>query len=408
MKRAGVVSEIKDELQEEDLKKRPFVLNWLFGIIDRLRGLWKKDDNEAVLRAFYNKYFELKAERDELLVKLKKLRNAKPDERISPDSDAAADTDTPSVDDANSQNDSSAEIDKLNLEIHTLQEQLATKDEQIEQLSHALSEMQATIHSTEHLGDDVLLLKNRVFDDAARLIESLNTAVSEITDIQAGTVLSAYLTFSHIEGVFAECIQLSDQLNPKILGQISSYRSAVLHYSALLSEQAKCVGIPTIGLHEKIVTIRGQFIALKELQDQLISEQVGESVGEEEDEAESAVDIPSDWIYKVSTGSEYLCNFFSVLGLSEDSSVDDVKAAFRAAALKYHSDRKADELYEKYNRLMRLVIEADKVLKDPVSRASYIHLLEQNRGSAIDIEGILRDLDLNVADFDDHKKRATG
>jgi len=63
-------------------------------------------------------------------------------------------------------------------------------------------------------------------------------------------------------------------------------------------------------------------------------------------------------------------DYYEVLGISRDSSPDDVKRAFKKLALKYHPDRNPDNRKESEERFKE-VAEAYEVLSDPEKRRRY-------------------------------------
>lgn len=60
-----------------------------------------------------------------------------------------------------------------------------------------------------------------------------------------------------------------------------------------------------------------------------------------------------------------MTDYYEILGVPKDASPDDIKKAFRKAAMKYHPDKGGDK--EKFQKIQ----EAYDVLKDPETRAGY-------------------------------------
>ena len=67
-------------------------------------------------------------------------------------------------------------------------------------------------------------------------------------------------------------------------------------------------------------------------------------------------------------------DYSTLLGVKRDAGVDDVKAAFRAFARRYHPDRQAGQPQEKIDRATRIYrrgSEAYQTLTDPSARKAY-------------------------------------
>lgn len=60
-------------------------------------------------------------------------------------------------------------------------------------------------------------------------------------------------------------------------------------------------------------------------------------------------------------------NFYDVLGVSKDASLDEIKASHHRLAIQYHPDRAGQESTAK----MQEIIDAYKTLSDPRLRADY-------------------------------------
>ncbi len=73
-------------------------------------------------------------------------------------------------------------------------------------------------------------------------------------------------------------------------------------------------------------------------------------------------------------------DYYTLLGVSEEASIAQIKVRFREFARKYHPDRFAGaspEKMEQANRIYRRGSEAFQVLTDPRTRAAYDSALEQ-------------------------------
>ncbi|KAI8855067.1 DnaJ domain-containing protein, partial [Chytridium lagenaria] len=62
---------------------------------------------------------------------------------------------------------------------------------------------------------------------------------------------------------------------------------------------------------------------------------------------------------------------YAILGISRDASQDDVKRAYRKAALNCHPDKVPPELKETAEAEFKIVSEAYEILRDPQTRNNY-------------------------------------
>ncbi|MGK7393802.1 MAG: DnaJ domain-containing protein [Candidatus Cyclobacteriaceae bacterium M3_2C_046] len=69
-----------------------------------------------------------------------------------------------------------------------------------------------------------------------------------------------------------------------------------------------------------------------------------------------------------------MVNYYEILGIGPESSLEDIKLAFRKLALKYHPDKNPDSVFaeEKFKEINT----AYQVLSDPVKKAQYDMILE--------------------------------
>lgn len=73
-------------------------------------------------------------------------------------------------------------------------------------------------------------------------------------------------------------------------------------------------------------------------------------------------------------------DYYTLLEVADEASVDQIKRAFRKFARRFHPDRVDDEaLRERATRIFRRGSEAYQVLTDPDQRAQYDRLLAQGR-----------------------------
>lgn len=63
-------------------------------------------------------------------------------------------------------------------------------------------------------------------------------------------------------------------------------------------------------------------------------------------------------------------NYYSILGVSPDASLNDIKKSFRKLALKWHPDKNVDN-QEKANKIFKEITEAYEVLSDDNKRKMY-------------------------------------
>ncbi|MEO7529933.1 MAG: J domain-containing protein [Sediminibacterium sp.] len=78
-------------------------------------------------------------------------------------------------------------------------------------------------------------------------------------------------------------------------------------------------------------------------------------------------------------GIDYLVDYYAVLGIERDSTLEQVKQAYRTKQKQYHPDLfqgLAPELLGQAEKKVALISEAHKALSDPTTRAEYDALLE--------------------------------
>ena len=63
-----------------------------------------------------------------------------------------------------------------------------------------------------------------------------------------------------------------------------------------------------------------------------------------------------------------MTNYYSILGISKDANVDEIKKAYHKNALKYHPDKNRGENAEE---MFKKVVEAYEVLSDPYKKQRY-------------------------------------
>ena len=89
-------------------------------------------------------------------------------------------------------------------------------------------------------------------------------------------------------------------------------------------------------------------------------------------------------------------DYYKVLGISRDTSLDQIKKAYRKLAIKYHPDRNPDnpEAEEKFKEAS----EAYRVLSDPETRARYDRFGHEGLGGS-DFRGFDRDIFMDFEDI---------
>ena len=87
-------------------------------------------------------------------------------------------------------------------------------------------------------------------------------------------------------------------------------------------------------------------------------------------------------------------HLYSLLEVSKDASMDDIKAAYRRLALKYHPDKNRG--FE--NKLFPEIKSAYDVLSDPVQRNIYDNR-DQNLNNIVDWKGFMKDVMSNMYVF---------
>jgi curved DNA-binding protein len=86
-------------------------------------------------------------------------------------------------------------------------------------------------------------------------------------------------------------------------------------------------------------------------------------------------------------------NYYSVLGISKDSSDDDIKKAYRKLAMQYHPDR--NEGNSKAEEKFKEVSEAYAVLSDNKKKSQYDQYGSEGFREKFSREDIFRDFDIN-------------
>jgi len=73
-------------------------------------------------------------------------------------------------------------------------------------------------------------------------------------------------------------------------------------------------------------------------------------------------------------------NYYEILGVSKDASVDDIKKAYRRLAMRYHPDKNKDP---KAEGIFKKLAEAYEVLSDPVKRSQFDQLQQDRANTSV-------------------------
>lgn len=243
-----------------------------------------------------------------------------------------------------------------------LERALAQKESEIKMVEARMRELQESLLAVRNASSGILHLRNNLLEMSKSFSLALEGAVSEVLAVGDGKILSVHFPFENIEESVNECMEIFSQLKPNILKDVFLFHDAVKVYEKLIEEFGKANGIPSVSLFKMTNEVLGKLKALKILQDQLIADSMDAQAGESAP-SEEEMDVPDEF---VKDGK--LKNYYEVLECAVDSGEDDIKAAYKKMAFRYHPDLNKDPGAED---IFKDIQEAYDVLSDSAKKMVY-------------------------------------
>lgn len=251
--------------------------------------------------------------------------------------------------------DGSAAID-----VERLRAELAEKLARVTELEAEVARIAAELVEAKRIAKlakiasgDIVKLREALLAQLTGLAASIDAAVLKVRDREGDGALAAYLEFLDISDIDVQCLEIFRFLRPEVMGKIGLYRTVLAEYEELSRAIQAADKVPSLDLYRRSALLLGRLQSLKELQDQLILDQMGGQ----------GLEVPNDWLDE----SGGLLDFYSILGVSPDDTNRKIKGAYRKKARECHPDMNPGG----GNGEMSKLTLARDVLLDPEKRALY-------------------------------------